>query len=30
MEEKQYIEPQAEESSIDFGQIFAALKKHKR
>ena len=30
MEEKQYIEPQEEESSIDFGQIFAALKKRKR
>lgn len=28
MEEKQYIEQ--EESSIDFGQIFAAIKKHKR
>lgn len=28
MEEKQYIEQ--EESSIDFGQIFDALKKHKR
>ena len=30
MEEKQYIEPQEEESSIDYGQIFSALKKHKR
>ena len=30
MEEKQYIEPQEEESSIDFGQIFATLKKYKR
>lgn len=30
MEEKQYIEPQEEESSIDFGQILAALKKRKR
>ena len=30
MEEKQYIEQQEEESSVDYGQIFAALKKHKR
>ncbi len=30
MEEKQYIEPQEEESSVDFGQLFAALKKRKR
>jgi len=30
MEEKQYIEPQEEESSVDYGQIFAALKKRKR
>ena len=30
MEEKQYIEPQEEESSVDYGQIFATLKKYKR
>ncbi|MBQ9665311.1 MAG: chain-length determining protein [Bacteroidaceae bacterium] len=28
-EQKQYIEPQEEESHIDFGQLFAALLKHK-
>lgn len=28
--QQQYIEPQEEESSIDFGAIFAALKKHKK
>ncbi len=30
MEQNQYIEPQEEESSVDFGQIFATLKKYKR